>query len=131
MSIYLIDDDEVSNFLFEGILSKVAPAIGIRIFLSGPEALEELGSGDQDGYPYIVFLDLSMPLMDGWEFLKELGQRHPRLNSRVYILTSSIRASDEDKSKGFPLVTGFLQKPLTQEGIMSILATSLLKESST
>jgi CheY-like chemotaxis protein len=61
----------------------------------------------------VIFLDLNMPEMDGWEFLQALQPRQQELAGRVkiYILTSSLDQQDQQTARDYPLVAGFLLKP--------------------
>jgi CheY-like chemotaxis protein len=72
--------------------------------------------------PDIIFLDLSMPVMDGWEFLKEYALLQPRLKKKIalFIVSSSISPHEVERSKTFQVVTDFLIKPLAKGKIREI-----------
>jgi len=65
----------------------------------------------------VVFLDLNMPIMNGWEFLDKLSKAKNEITMhyKLYILSSTINPDDQKKAKSNPLVSGFLSKPLTKE----------------
>ncbi|MFC6997136.1 response regulator [Rufibacter roseus] len=123
MKVFLVDDDHVSNFLLGSLLNKLDNNLDISTFLSAHEVLEKINSLSEAEYPDVLFVDLSMPIMDGWELLDELAQHQPdfRNKCRVYILSSSIRKADKDRSKAYPLVVDFLQKPANPDEILNAL----------
>lgn len=73
--------------------------------------------------PDVIFLDLSMPVMDGWEFLKEYALLQPRLKKKIalFIVSSSISPHEVERSKTFQVVTDFLIKPLAKGKIREII----------
>jgi len=120
--VLLIDDDETSNFL----TSKTIEFTGLgeiqKICLNGKEGVEylkELNSENPKMLPEIILLDLNMPEMDGWTFLDNI--QHEGLNIPVYILSSSNREVEIEKSKSAFQVKRFLVKPLRKEDISIIL----------
>ena len=69
-------------------------------------------------YPSLVFLDLNMPVMDGWEFLDHFSKEEYTSafkNTKVIVLSSTIDPNDIEKSKTYPMVLDFLSKPITKE----------------
>ncbi len=84
------------------------------------KALEELVALSESGgkeFPDIIFLDINMPRMDGWEFLQEFEKLPDTILNKcsVYMLTSSIDPNDIEKSKTYKTVKNFFSKPLTPE----------------
>ena len=107
--ILLVDDDVLCNFLNERIISKIAKQSSIKKLYDGKQALEYFLSifreNRIDELPELVFLDINMPEMDGFEFLKKFNQiNNPRKDSvKIYILTSSDSAIDKEESKKYPI----------------------------
>ncbi|WP_299824698.1 response regulator [uncultured Pontibacter sp.] len=124
--VFIIDDDEISIFLAENMLEVIEFAREFKGFLYANEALAELIAlfkrGDYQHLPDIMFLDLNMPHMSGWEFLDALMPYEQILSSRcqIYILTSSIDAEEIEKAKKYKIVSSFLQKPLEDSAIAEI-----------
>ena len=118
----LIDDDEVFVFLTKKAIERTHLVELIRVFSNGLDAIDFLreNSNNVDALPEIILLDLSMPIMDGWQFLDEI-QTNPEFSKiPTYILTSSIDPSDKSKSQSFPNVKGYLTKPLTLKDLETI-----------
>ena len=124
-NIFLIDDDPIFIFLTRKIISSTANCSEITEFHDGQAAIDFLNDiADAPGLlPDIILLDLSMPVMDGWEFLKEYVLLEPRLTKRVtlYIVSSSISPHEVERSKSFQVVSDFLIKPLGEGKITEII----------
>ena len=124
MHTLLIDDDTIGIFLTERLLKREAFSDKIGSFASAPEALTFLRQAEPEQLPRVIFLDLNMPVMDGWEFLEALGPLEEQLRGRchIYILTSSLAQSDTDRAQEFDLVTGLIHKPIDDAQINAVRA---------
>lgn len=125
MTTFLIDDDPISNYLTETLLRTEQALLPIRTFESAEEALHELLEALKANTPTVVFLDLNMPIMNGWQFLDALTPYTSQLRTRchIYILTSSLALVDQEKAATYTLVDGLVHKPLDQAEIKAIHAT--------
>ena len=123
MKTYLIDDDDLGIYLTEQLLRAEGFSNCICTFQSAQEALDKLVSKKQR-VPRVVFLDLNMPKMNGWQFLDALApyEQELRGNCHIYILTSSLALRDLEKSKQYDLVVGLIHKPLDSKEIRAIQA---------
>lgn len=119
--ILLIDDDEPTNFLNRLTLEQAGCARQIQVAQSGQEALEYLRDGAPR--PDLIFLDINMPAMDGWEFLERYrGLPFSRKADIVLImLTTSLNPDDEKRTRAIPEVSGFEHKPLSHEQLHVLL----------
>src|ERR1700759_1638703 len=124
-SIYFIDDDPTFIYLTRRMLSSRA-GFESKEFMDGEMAIDHLRAicDQPDLLPDIIFLDLSMPVMDGWEFLEEYSQLRDRLkkNISLFIVSSSISPEEIERSKTYSAVTDFLIKPLRAGKIEELLA---------
>ena len=118
-NILLVDDDEGVNFLNKYLLNDSKVAASIAVALNGRDALKHIA--DSGICPDIIFLDINMPVMDGFDFLENFKNLSPCFNkSKVYMLTSSLRDSDRAKAAVYECVVDYLEKPLSEEVIKSI-----------
>ncbi len=124
MTTYLIDDDDLGIYLTEQLLRAEGFSNTICTFQSAREALEMLVKDKKEAVPQVVFLDLNMPLMNGWQFLDALAPYEEKLRGKchIYILTSSLALTDLEKSKRYGLVEGLIHKPLDRREIRAIQA---------
>jgi CheY-like chemotaxis protein len=118
--VLLIDDDEATNFYHTIILEEQGSGLHIQAVKSAHEGLDFLLSkGKYAGAPKpgIIFLDLNMPGMNGWDFLQAYNELSGDIKDRavVSILTTSVNPDDKEKAEAFPLVKEFAHKPLTPE----------------
>ena len=124
MKIFIIDDDEISIFLTERSLQMGGFEVDIQTFLSAEDALAILSNSPEKELPNIIFLDLNMPNVNGWEFIetfKQLNQKKPLEKCLIYILTSSLDTSDIAKADENELVKGIIHKPISLEDIKAII----------
>ena len=123
--ILLIDDSEVDNFINKAIISKEENISQITVMTSGIDALKYLNDiiEEPEEYPDVIFLDIKMPRMNGFEFLDEYIKLPEVLlnHSKVYILSSSIDTLDSEKSKSYSVVKKHLTKPLAHHQISDLL----------
>jgi CheY-like chemotaxis protein len=116
MKTYLIDDDELAIFLARHLLQAEGFSTAISSFQSPEAALATLLATLGEELPRVIFLDLNMPVMNGWQFLEALLPYEEELRGRchIYILTSSLDISDLEKSTHYNLVEGLIHKPLNR-----------------
>lgn len=118
---WIVDDDPIARILIEKKMKKNNLGEQVQCFNNGQEALERLQTVQNGDRPDLIFLDLNMPILDGWEFLEAAQIKIEQSKIRVAILSSSISKDDHDKAKEFPCVNCFLNKPLNTEELLSHL----------
>jgi CheY-like chemotaxis protein len=124
-TVLLIDDDLTINYFHNRLIEKSSLTENIAISKNGKEGLDsflELNEKIEGEEMTVVFLDLNMPIMNGWEFLDNLSKIKEgiKMKYKIFILSSTINPDDKKKAKNHALVTGFLSKPLTKENLESI-----------
>jgi len=120
--IILVDDNDSDN-LYHSIIIKRAGFTGeVVVFETGPDALEFLRAADLN-VPTLVFLDINMPRMDGFEVATEA---EPLIRDSatiiIVMLTSSGSPYDKERAEQMPVIRGFMTKPLTVESTQALLA---------
>ena len=85
------------------------------------EFMEE-NKADKSLLPDVIFLDLTMPDFSGWEFLEKFEKLKGNLNKTVelYVMTSSVRESDKERSSKYGCVSSFISKPLSKQALDNI-----------
>ena len=111
----VIDDDSTSNLICDFTIQRFDKEALRSLFTSPEEALEFISTKNHpsDSHDNIIFLDVNMPTMTGFEFLEEFGKLDDDIKEQynIYMLTSSIE-DFSSRAKEFPVVKGFLSKPL-------------------
>lgn len=145
--ILLIDDDEPTNFLNKMTVEQTGCADHVRVVQSGQEALDYLmgcgkhsapagssgtgdtaagkaGAGNDCPRPDLIFLDINMPAMDGWEFLEKykLLPQAQKAHIIMIMLTTSLNPDDERRTRDIPEIAGFENKPLQRPRLEKILS---------
>lgn len=118
-NVCLIDDDKIYQFTARKILESTGLAKNILSFYNGSEAigfLKESGNGDQERLPDVIFLDINMPVMNGWQFLEEYHKITDSLGKAItiYVVSSSVDDCDIQKSREFTTVTDYIVKPINR-----------------
>lgn len=120
--VVVIDDDPINNMICEKLIQHLGFAENVSSFLSATEALEWLQAHPEAGID-VVFLDINLPIMDGWEFLEQLQQlqlQGYRIPFTIHIHSSSVSQEDQEKALRHPLVKSFLLKPLTPDKLAQL-----------
>jgi len=112
----VVDDDEIFLFTANYVLKKLFPDMEIITSKNGEEALEQL----KNEVPEAMFLDLNMPIMDGWEVLDNLSANNKKAPFPIIIVTSSIDPTDKEKANKHPFKPNFVEKPLSEESLSSL-----------
>ena len=121
----IIDDDKIICMLINKILEK-SGLPKARVFQQAKDALKAIEAENTEKKCCLVFLDINMPIMDGWGFLDAFGAIKTNNDFHIAILTSSINGSDRDKSSEYDLIFEFLTKPLKLEDIQKFKNYSFL-----
>ncbi len=124
-NIFLIDDDKLFLFLTRKTILATKKEVNLKEFTDANVALNYLKEivNNSELQPDIIFLDISMPIMDGWDFLDEYMKldNHIINKPRVYIFSSSISPHDSERAKSIGVVTDFIVKPLVKDKFIEIL----------
>lgn len=112
--IVLIDDDPINNLINKRLIRKLDLSSNIIEFLEAEKALKYLRSID-DMKQTLIFLDINMPVMNGWDFLGQYAEIKNKRKDMIIMLSSSINYQDRQKSLENNCVEGFIEKPLTIE----------------
>lgn len=123
--VLVVDDTPEDLFIFRKASEKSSFAAEVIYAKSAYEALDILDNliSTSAKLPELLFLDIKMPGMDGFEFLRAFHQKKQLLESKIKIimLTSSLNTDDKEQSGKFEKVTGFISKPINKNILASIL----------
>jgi CheY-like chemotaxis protein len=125
VSILLVDDDEINNFISIKLIKKALLTSDIMACLNGRFAIDQLvdiQKRDPEKLPDYIFLDINMPIMNGWEFLDEYKRLNidPLGKSKIFIISSSVFSNDINRARSYPIVKSFISKPLSVEKIKEL-----------
>jgi CheY-like chemotaxis protein len=125
-SLYVVDDDAMYQYIAKQTIESAGYTGAIHIFSNGLEAISAIqeNAGSSDKLPDMIMLDLNMPVMDGWGFLKNYELIKPRVAKEIliYIVTSSFNPLDVNRAKSISDVTGYVVKPITRQKFLDLLA---------
>lgn len=125
LSLCFIDDDPIYQYMIKRMINKDYQVNKMWNFLNGEEAINYFASHymEPENIPDIIFLDINMPLVDGWLFLEEFSAIKPQISKPVtiYIVTSSTDPADIQQSNNIKEVAGYLVKPFDSAKLKEIL----------
>jgi CheY-like chemotaxis protein len=129
-AVMLIDDNEIDNLINQKIIESSSICKNIFTHTGGRSAIEFLKNAEKIAeaennkglMPEVIFLDIDMPLMDGFQFLDEFENlsENIRNHCKIVMLTSSINSKDVKKSKRYGNVKEYINKPLTKESLKAL-----------
>tara|TARA_B100000949_G_C14117675_1_gene381173 strand:+ start:153 stop:530 length:378 start_codon:yes stop_codon:yes gene_type:complete len=119
-NILVVDDDKIYLVLVSRLLKAFYPDTAITSCLNGREALVYLSKCTPD----LILLDINMPIMNGWEFMKRLPQEKKECLP-IFIVSSSIDPRDRRLSESNINIQGFVEKPLTRDKLQRVLGVQV------
>ena len=125
----LIDDDPFNNRLCQMALKRVFKDPDVISFTEPETGLDYIENEyAKNPVDTILFLDLNMPSLTGWEVLEKLEDSNNEIKDhlRIYILSSSIDPVDKQKADENPIVSGYMEKPLLQAQLQKMFSDNLL-----
>ncbi|WP_247236553.1 response regulator [Telluribacter sp. SYSU D00476] len=116
-NLVLIDDDPITLRIIELTIKRNQFADNVIKLKNGEEGIhffEKLSTIETNIVPELVFLDLNMPVMNGWDFLDEYAARYQVLfpNTQICILSSSVDPQDQLRAQKYSSVIRFISKPI-------------------
>jgi CheY-like chemotaxis protein len=130
----VIDDNPTDHYIMQRLLHNNYNCEQATYTFDGQLVLDYLNENkNTDTLPDVIFLDLDMPQLTGWEFLDELESFNngSKKNVQVHIMSSSIRSADVFHSKKYACVNSFMTKPLSRELINKICEQASLSSQPT
>ncbi len=123
-NVCIIDDDPIFVFGTKKMMEHVNFSERIIVYQDGQEALDSLSllASQIDLFPEVIFLDLNMPIMDGWQFLDEFIKIIPPRPTTIYVVSSSVDPNDTEKVKNYDIVNDYIVKPMGVNELHSVLA---------
>ncbi|MEM7659225.1 MAG: response regulator [Bacteroidota bacterium] len=122
--IFLVDDDYPTNYFHQLIIEETNCTSEVVVCQSGHEALERLAhrESQQLAPPDLIFLDINMPGMTGWEFMEQY-QRLPKATrgTVLVLLTTSLNPDEESRAKEWEGIDDFRHKPLSGEMLTDLI----------
>jgi CheY-like chemotaxis protein len=120
----IIDDDPTHVFITKKNIELSGHVEKILVCKNGKDAFDTLQKIiiNKETLPKVIFLDLNMPIWDGWQFLDEFTKIATKETITIYILTSSNSDTDNEKAKQYNLTSNYLRKPISQSQLKDILA---------
>ena len=121
----IVDDNDIFVFLTTKIIEQTNLVDLIKVFGNGLDAINFLkeNKNNVDALPDIILLDLSMPIMNGWQFLEKYNKLNPTIGKKItiYICSSSISPDDITRAKTISEVSDYIIKPITKDKLIDLI----------
>ena len=125
--ILLIDDEKVILMLHKTLMIKLGFDPAPKTFTDPKNALDYIFENKGNDVNFLIFLDIYMPEFKSWNFIEQLKTHKEKINFQVIIVSSSINIMDKEKAKEYEEIVSFLEKPLKEIDLQSLLEVGKLK----
>ena len=125
LNFIVVDDSKLDCFIAEKVIKNLGRSESVNTFMQATDALQHITGLGENGFRTVLFVDIQMPMMNGFEFVEEFDKlpADKRKNYIVFMLSSSINENDIARVKSYPTIKKFINKPLTGSTISVILDT--------
>lgn len=122
----IVDDDDIFRFILEKHIQTQNLADKILKFENGEEAIQyiEQFSDVSEALPDVIFLDINMPVMNGWQFMNRIKNvlNNMTKTPTIYMVSSSVDSRDIEKSKQYHEIKKYISKPIDKAEVMSLIS---------
>jgi CheY-like chemotaxis protein len=119
-NVVIVDDDELVLFLHSKIIEVVGLHQSPRTFNTAIKALEFFETLPNDTMPILLFLDINMPVMDGWGLLDIIHKNDFGKKIEVIMVTSSVDQRDKDRAASYSKIIDFVEKPFSKANLLAL-----------
>jgi CheY-like chemotaxis protein len=127
INLLVIDDDDINLFIMRKTIEKTGYDVEMVSQTDGKMAVDYLNELkiNNKPFPNLIFVDVNMPVMNGWEFLEVYEGQYTDTQINMYMLSSSVYEVDLQKAKTFKSIRGFISKPLYVQQLSEIFEETL------
>lgn len=126
LNIFLVDDDHIYQFTAKKTLEAMGISDKVSIFMDGEAALNYIKDHLSDLHllPDVIFLDINMPVMDGWQFVEEFRKLNLGKKVALYMVSSSVDENDMKRSKEYAVIDDYIIKPVGRNRFEQLLSAN-------
>lgn len=126
LNIFLVDDDLIYQFTAKKTLESMGLQGTISSFTDGQKAISFLSehANDLNALPDVIFLDINMPVMDGWEFIEAFQRLNVPKKIDIYMVSSSVDEQDLQRSRQYATILDYIVKPVGRTCFEELLKRS-------
>lgn len=132
LKVCIVDDDDIYQFTMVKTMKSLNLTDKVMVFSDGEEALDFMLDNlhNDKELPDVIFLDIDMPIMDGFQFMEEYVKIKPKLGKKItiYMVSSSVDPVDIERAKKISEITDYIVKPITHDQLKHIVGELRLNE---